>query len=325
MTELDEQERALIDRARDAHDPSDQDRVRVQAALSARLGAVAGLGMAASLGSSAKVAAAAGAGGGLGAGATGGAVAGGMLAVKLIGAAVVVASAVGVHAVAVHHARRAPVAIVTASARSGASRHEAPAISSPGISPPASVQNAETELPPGGCDRCVGTPERGQAAAAVGAATETRLSVARPPERSTPSGGAEMIARPPEGAGRSAGAVARPPRPALAGLPTLADEARLFQDGVAALRAGRPARALALFDGHALIYPDGALAEERAAERVLALADLGRAAEAHAAAAEFLRAHPTSPLAARLRERLGELDARNAGAPAGAASDRSSK
>ena len=91
-------------------------------------------------------------------------------------------------------------------------------------------------------------------------------------------------------------------------MPTLADEARLVHEGVAALRAGEASRALTLFDAHAALYPRGALAEERAAERVLALADLGRAAEARAAADEFLRAHPASPLAARVRARVRALD-----------------
>lgn len=334
MTELDERARALLDLARDAHDPCDDDRVRVRAALAARLGAVGGLGLAASLGSSAKAAAVAGAGGGLGAGATGSAVAGGMLAMKLIGAAVVVASAVGGGAAAVHHARHAHVATVTASARSSAGRYEAPAMTPPGVSPAASARNEETTPLADGCDRCVGTAERGQAPPAAHAATETSSPVA-PPERSTHGEGHRegderrvgTIAHLPEGVGRSAGKTARPltpALPALAALPTLADEARLFQDGVTALRAGQPARALALFDGHALIYPDGALAEERAAERVLALADLGRTTEAHAAAEEFLRAHPASPLAARLRERLRQLDARNTESPSGPTSSRPS-
>ncbi len=321
MTELDEQARALLDLARDAHDPCDDDRVRVRAALAARLGAVGGLGLAASLGSSAKAAAVAGAGGGLGAGATGSAVAGGMLAMKLIGAAVVVASAVGGGAAAVHHARHAPVATVTASARSSAGRYEAPAMTPPGVSPAASARSEEPTLLPDGCDRCVETAERGQAPPAAHTATETSSPVA-PPERREGT-----IAHLPEGVGRSAGKTApplTPALPALAALPTLADEARLFQDGVTALRAGQPARALALFDGHALIYPDGALAEERAAERVLALADLRRTTEAHAAAEEFLRAHPASPLAARLRERLRQLDARNTESPSGPTSSRPS-
>jgi RNA polymerase sigma-70 factor (ECF subfamily) len=72
--------------------------------------------------------------------------------------------------------------------------------------------------------------------------------------------------------------------------------------GVAALHAGDAARALALFDQHARTYPNGLLSEERAAERVLALCDLGRHAEARLGAGEFLRQYPRSPLAARLRE-----------------------
>ena len=88
----------------------------------------------------------------------------------------------------------------------------------------------------------------------------------------------------------------------------MADEASLFHDGVVALRSGQPARALVLFDSHARLYPQGVLAEEREAERALALADLGRATEARAAIDRFLQAHPTSPLAARLLARARLLD-----------------
>jgi len=112
----------------------------------------------------------------------------------------------------------------------------------------------------------------------------------------------------------------------LTATPALAIEARLVHDGVAALRAGQPARALALFDAHAISYPQGVLAEERAAERVLALAQLGRLADAHAAADEFLRAHRASPLAARLRKRLRALDDEHCkGSAADPACDRSPK
>jgi hypothetical protein len=50
------------------------------------------------------------------------------------------------------------------------------------------------------------------------------------------------------------------------------------------------------------------LAEERDAERALALADLGRTTEARAAIDRFLQAHPVSPLAARLLARAHLLD-----------------
>jgi len=90
------------------------------------------------------------------------------------------------------------------------------------------------------------------------------------------------------------------PRPEF----TVADEARLVHDGVRALHEGQPACALTLLDTHAHFYPRGVLAEERDAERALALAQLGRMMEARAAAAAFLRAHPGSPLGARLRQRI---------------------
>jgi RNA polymerase sigma-70 factor (ECF subfamily) len=56
-----------------------------------------------------------------------------------------------------------------------------------------------------------------------------------------------------------------------------------------------------LLDKHARSFPNGILAEERAAERVLALCALDRMADARAAASAFLRAHPHSPLAARVK------------------------
>lgn len=102
-----------------------------------------------------------------------------------------------------------------------------------------------------------------------------------------------------------AGADLEPRRPGF----TVADETRLVHDGVRALHEGQPACALSLLDTHAHFYPHGILAEERDAERALALADLGRIAEARGVAAAFLRAHPTSPLGVRLRQRIPGLDA----------------
>jgi hypothetical protein len=102
---------------------------------------------------------------------------------------------------------------------------------------------------------------------------------------------------------------ALPPPAALA--PTkldLTSEARLIHDGVVALRSGQPGLALAFFDAHALFFPQGSLAVERAAERVLALAALGRVKEARAAGEDFLQAHPNSPLALRVRKRLNALE-----------------
>jgi len=90
------------------------------------------------------------------------------------------------------------------------------------------------------------------------------------------------------------------PAPSPLSPTTLENETRLVRAGIAALHAGDPAAALAFFDEHARSYPNGALAEERAAERVTALCDLGRDDEASRAAASFMREHPRSPLAARV-------------------------
>jgi hypothetical protein len=112
----------------------------------------------------------------------------------------------------------------------------------------------------------------------------------------------------------AAAAAAPAPSPVLAEVPdpkpaaeiplaptTLEAETRLVRAGVTARHSGDAARALALFDEHARLFPNGALAEERAAERVVALGDLHRCGEARPAIASFLRDHPTSPLAARVR------------------------
>ena len=82
---------------------------------------------------------------------------------------------------------------------------------------------------------------------------------------------------------------------------SLEDETHLVGSGAAALRDGKAAAALVLLDEHARLYPHGILAEERAAERVLALCALGRGLDAKIDADRFLRDRPGSPLAARVR------------------------
>jgi hypothetical protein len=78
----------------------------------------------------------------------------------------------------------------------------------------------------------------------------------------------------------------------------LAAETRHLREAHGALQAGDPQKALALLDEQG-----GQLGEERAAARVLALCQLGRTAELEAARAAFLRDHPRSPLADRVRGR----------------------
>jgi hypothetical protein len=65
----------------------------------------------------------------------------------------------------------------------------------------------------------------------------------------------------------------------------------------AALRAGDGARALRLADDHERRFPDGLLVEEREGARVVARCS---SAPSAAAADEFLRAHPRSPMRVRI-------------------------
>ncbi len=91
-----------------------------------------------------------------------------------------------------------------------------------------------------------------------------------------------------------------PRAPATVGL-----EADLLREADGALKAGHPARALALLQEHATRFPGGILIEEREAERVVVLCALGRTDEARAAASRFSREHPRSPLGRRVRESCG--------------------
>jgi hypothetical protein len=263
--DLSDEARAFIELARDAHDPGDEDRARVRAVLTSRIGVAAGLGVVAGLSAAAQTTATAAAGAGAAAVAPAGAVGASAVALKVIGAAVIVSAAV-VGTTAVHRARHAPVARVAVAERARA----------PSPHPKATVV----------------------ASGAPAAAPEPLAPASEP----VPSGAGvapsdARVADPP--------AAKRPPRapPIVPAPPAVADEAGLVHAGVVARRSGRPARALELFDLHARTYPQGVLAEERDVERALALDDLGRAAEARAAIDEFLQAHPASPLAARLLER----------------------
>ena len=85
----------------------------------------------------------------------------------------------------------------------------------------------------------------------------------------------------------------------------LTAEVALLRTAQGALRNHDGARALEALDTHARRFPDGVLAEERAAARVFALCELGRSAEARSAKASFLSLHPSSPTAERVRKACG--------------------
>jgi hypothetical protein len=99
---------------------------------------------------------------------------------------------------------------------------------------------------------------------------------------------------------------AAPPSRAPRGPATVDVEAALLRDADAALLAGHPSRALALVEEHASRFPGGVLVEEREAERIVVLCALGRAEEARARGAEFVRAAPRSPQLSRIRRACGE-------------------
>jgi hypothetical protein len=82
---------------------------------------------------------------------------------------------------------------------------------------------------------------------------------------------------------------------------SLAHEISLLRAARAALEAGDPQEALALLHRHARLWPQGVLAEERLATRVLALCALRRFAEARTAAHQLESVAPHSPHLARVR------------------------
>jgi TolA-binding protein len=86
---------------------------------------------------------------------------------------------------------------------------------------------------------------------------------------------------------------------------SLAEETTLLRAAHDAIAAGDPARALRLLDEHAARFPNSALEPERSAERVFAYCAAQDTAYARAAASSFLAAHPTGPLAMRVRSSCG--------------------
>ncbi len=93
-----------------------------------------------------------------------------------------------------------------------------------------------------------------------------------------------------------------PPTPlAHAAEPSLDSDIQLLRDVDAALRSGRAEAALRVLDDRRSHGSAGALVQERAASRVVVLCALRRTEEARAAASNFLRQWPDSPLTPRVR------------------------
>jgi len=82
----------------------------------------------------------------------------------------------------------------------------------------------------------------------------------------------------------------------------LVAELALLRDAQQALRDGHAARALALAQRHATLYPRSQLRLEGEGLEIFALCALGRQSDAHRLAAELLARAPRSPLRASLAE-----------------------
>jgi hypothetical protein len=256
--------RAIVEGGRAGDDPTEADRARVKAALMLSL---AGGAAAASAASAAGSASSAGAAKGA---STAGAVA------KVIAALAIAGAVVGIISIGLQ-----PPA---AKARSGEAL---------GASLPArEVEDAARELEEPDVGAAAAPTTNADPAAAVIAATKA-------PGGAKASGGALRQ----EGASVTAASSSKVMAKAAAASTgsTLEAETRKLREAHSAMRSGDPARALELLDEQSTAFAGGELRQERAAARVLALCQAGRAAEASAESARFLRDNPSSPLADRVR------------------------
>jgi len=280
MSDLGSDAKALLDMARTGDEPSPEDYARAQAWV-AQVTAAGAIGAgAAVVGKSiaAKGAlTAAGAGGAAtaatttaaGAGLAGG-MAGGMagLATAKVVAATVIVGAVGVGGVELVRERELASSRTTTAATT--------ATATPTATPTATATATATPI-------------------AITTATPTATATA-----ATTTATPTATATPTTGATASAGTTVGAARAALE-RSTLEDETSWLRQAHFALESGDAARALVLLDTHAARYPRGALQEERAAQRVFVLCKLGRGFDASVDADRFLRDHPRSPLADRVR------------------------
>jgi hypothetical protein len=317
VNHLSPEDRGLLDRARDGHEPTGADRARVRAALAAQIGLGASLVSTSAGAGSTALASSSFAG----------------IAIKIAVTVAVVGGLTGAGALAYHRSARpagvAPVVQTSSTPKpaqamvvSRPAGPAAPPTEMARLSPlPESVADNATP-PPVGDPRTAspGVPAFPPATAILPArrnpdmpslpitngAKATAVSAREAPPVSgpvdaVPSRTSDTPAPPADSA------IPAPPPPPLPPT-TLERETRLVGAAVTALHAGDAARALVLLDEHARQFPEGALAQERIAERITALCMLGRRDEARAAAGAFLRGHGGSPLVDRVRASCGAPD-----------------
>lgn len=111
----------------------------------------------------------------------------------------------------------------------------------------------------------------------------------------------------PGGALSTGNVIAAAPRAIHALQGSLGRETFLLRRADEELQAGHAASALDLLNEHARLFPHGILSEERSAERVTALCNLGRIAEARVEARSFLALRADSPLAKAVASSCGGM------------------
>lgn len=153
--------------------------------------------------------------------------------------------------------------------------------------------DARAPAPPASA-RHVAPPIRARVAAAP---REEAPREASPPDPS-PSSSAEVMPA------RSAPRV-EPTASAKAERPSLAEEVALLDRAREAVASGDAGRALAALDDHTRRFPGGALGQEALVLRIEALSMRGDRAAATRLGESFLKSFPQSPLAPRVRSRLG--------------------
>jgi hypothetical protein len=297
MSKLEPVDQALLDLAREGHDPTDEDRARVRGHLAGRLGMGAGLALASTTVASASGAASV-VGGATAAGGGVAAVGGGVVIGAKVLAGLAVVALLGGGSVAYVRATSAGPAPKDAVVSSQVSRavpeakenHAGPpSAGPPSASPPRASPVATTEYP---------RAPVATSSPALEAPSASPITIGSPLGRSSPP----PVPSPSSAPSSISEALPPPSPPAIAiASTTLEAETRLVHAGLAALHGGDAVRALAFFDEHARSYPNGVLAEERDVERIEALCTLGRSDAVRVAASTFLRAHPGSPLVQRVR------------------------
>jgi RNA polymerase sigma-70 factor (ECF subfamily) len=147
----------------------------------------------------------------------------------------------------------------------------------------------------------VATPPRDEASHDERAMPERgHATPAEPPQRAMPAE-PPATTSPVESASMPSVAVQRPTRvEAREPVDALAAENALVAAARDALARGDHATALAKLSDHARSFPNGQLAEERAALRIEALCAAGKHAQGRAEAKQFLRDHPGATQAARV-------------------------